>query len=40
VPGKDRNVILNCHHILNTFGIKQRPWRAALPAVVAEYCRS
>jgi len=39
VPGKDRNVILNCHQILNAFGIKQRPWRASLPAVVAEYCR-
>jgi dTDP-4-dehydrorhamnose reductase len=39
VPAKERNVILNCHQLLNTFGIKQRPWRAALPAVVAEYCR-
>jgi len=36
----DRNVILNCHKLLGTFGIKQRPWRAVLPAVVAEYCRT
>ena len=35
----DRNIILNCHKLLGTFGIKQRPWRAALPSVVAEYCR-
>jgi dTDP-4-dehydrorhamnose reductase len=35
----DRNLVLNCHQILGTFGIKQRPWRSALPAVVAEYCR-
>lgn len=38
-PAQERNLILNCHQILGTFGIKQRPWRAALPAVVAEYCR-
>ena len=38
-PTKDRNLILNCHRILGTFGIKQRPWRAALPALIAEYCR-
>lgn len=38
-PGGDHHVILNCHLIHGTFGIRQRPWRAALPAVVAEYCR-
>jgi hypothetical protein len=32
-------VILNCHRLLGAFGIKQRAWRAALPSVVAEYCR-
>lgn len=37
--GSGRHVILNCQQLLHTFGIKQRPWRAALPAVVAEYCR-
>lgn len=39
VPGAGRHMILNCHQILCTFGIKQRTWRSALPAVVAEYCR-
>lgn len=39
VAAADRNIILNCHRLLGTFGIKQRPWRAALPSVVAEYCR-
>lgn len=39
VPGQERHVILNCHGLLGAFGIKQRPWRAALPSVVAEYCR-
>jgi dTDP-4-dehydrorhamnose reductase len=39
LASEDRNVILNCHQLLGTFGIKQRPWRAALPSVVAEYCR-
>jgi dTDP-4-dehydrorhamnose reductase len=35
----EHNIILNCHQILGAFGIKQRAWRAALPSVVAEYCR-
>lgn len=39
MPGQERNVILNCHRLLGAFGIKQRAWRAALPSVVAEYCR-
>lgn len=39
VPGQERHRILNCHSLLGAFGIKQRPWRAALPSVVAEYCR-
>lgn len=39
-PGGGRYVILNCQQILCTFGIRQRPWRSALPTVVAEYCRS
>lgn len=38
-PVQDRNVVLNCHKLLGAFGIKQRAWRAALPSVVAEYCR-
>lgn len=40
LPARERNIILNCHNLLETFGIKQRPWRAALPSVVAEYCRA
>lgn len=38
-PGTGRHLILNCQQILWTFGIKQRSWRSALPAVTAEYCR-
>lgn len=38
-PAENRNIILNCHQLLGAFGIKQRPWRAALPSVVAEYSR-
>jgi dTDP-4-dehydrorhamnose reductase len=36
--GEGRNIILNCHQLLGAFGIQQRPWRAALPSIVAEYC--
>lgn len=34
----EHNVILNCHKIFATFGIKQRSWRIVLPAMMAEYC--
>lgn len=30
-------VVLHCHKILEAFGIKQRPWRASLGAVVKQY---
>lgn len=40
IAGGERHVVLNCRAILCAFGIQQRPWRNALPALVAEYCRS
>lgn len=31
------HVILNCHKIFSTFGIKQRTWRQSLPVMIAEH---
>lgn len=30
-------VVLDCHKILEAFGIKQRPWRASLSSVIKQY---
>lgn len=35
--GDGHHIILNCHKIFSTFGIKQRNWRQTLPAIIAEY---
>ena len=32
-----QHIILNCHKIFSTFGIKQRNWRQSLPVMIAEY---
>ncbi|MCQ4348367.1 NAD(P)-dependent oxidoreductase [Pseudomonas stutzeri] len=38
-PEEPQHAVLACRKILNTFGIKPRAWRAALPAVVDRYYR-
>ena len=38
-PLEPQQVVLACRKILNTFGIKPRAWRAALPALLDRYYR-
>lgn len=35
--GESRHPLLDCHLILNTFGIKQRPWRSAMTGILRSW---